>query len=58
VLCAQAEEHFGIGSVAAPREIKGWDIDIGRGGSNLPPGSGSVARPHCLCGAMRRLPWR
>ena len=43
-VCAQAEEHFGIGSAATPREIKGWDIDIGRDGSNLPPGSGSVAR--------------
>ena len=40
--CAQAEEHFGIGRPATPQEIKGWDIDIGRDGSNLPPGSGSV----------------
>ena len=43
-VCAQAEEHFGIGRSATPQEIKGWDIDIGRDGSNLPPGSGSVAR--------------
>ena len=43
-VCAQAEEHFGIGHPATPQEIKGWDIDIGRDGSNLPPGSGSVAR--------------
>ena len=42
--CAQAEEHFGIGRPATPQEIKGWDVDIGRDGSNLPPGSGSVAR--------------
>ena len=42
--CAQAEEHFGIGRPATPQEIKGWDIDIGRDGSNLPPGSGSVPR--------------
>jgi cytochrome c len=43
-VCAQAEEHFGIGRPATPQEIKGWDIDIGRDGSNLPLGSGSVAR--------------
>jgi S-disulfanyl-L-cysteine oxidoreductase SoxD len=43
-VCARAEEHFGIGRPVTPQEIKGWDIDIGRDGSNLPPGSGSVER--------------
>ncbi|MFL6792535.1 MAG: c-type cytochrome [Bradyrhizobium sp.] len=41
---AQAEERYGIGRAATPAVIAGWDIDIGRDGSNLPPGSGSVER--------------
>ncbi|MGY3528179.1 c-type cytochrome [Bradyrhizobium sp. USDA 4452] len=41
---AQAEDRFGIGRPATPAEIAGWNIDIGRDGSNLPPGSGSVER--------------
>lgn len=41
---AQAEERYGIGRPATPAEIAGWNIDIGRDGSNLPPGSGSVER--------------
>ncbi|MGY3603709.1 MULTISPECIES: c-type cytochrome [unclassified Bradyrhizobium] len=41
---AQAEESFHIGRAATPAEIKGWDIDIGHDGSNLPPGSGNVER--------------
>ncbi|MCA1397236.1 cytochrome c [Bradyrhizobium sp. BRP56] len=40
----QAEDRFGIGRAATPAEIAGWNIDIGRDGSNLPPGSGSVER--------------
>ncbi|MBR0696455.1 c-type cytochrome [Bradyrhizobium lablabi] len=43
-LAAQAEEHYGIGRAATPEEIAGWNIDIGRDGSNLPSGSGSVER--------------
>ncbi|WP_027583595.1 cytochrome c [Bradyrhizobium sp. Ai1a-2] len=43
-VAAQAEERFHIGRAATPAEIKGWDIDIGHDGSNLPPGSGSVER--------------
>jgi mono/diheme cytochrome c family protein len=41
---AHAQERYGIGRPATPAEIAGWNIDIGRDGSNLPPGSGSVAR--------------
>jgi mono/diheme cytochrome c family protein len=41
---AHAQERYGIGRSATPAEIAGWNIDIGRDGSNLPPGSGSVAR--------------
>jgi cytochrome c len=41
---AQAQERYGIGVPATSAEIAGWNIDIGRDGSNLPPGSGSVER--------------
>ncbi|MFB9269628.1 c-type cytochrome [Bradyrhizobium erythrophlei] len=41
---ARAEERYGIGRAATPAEIAGWNIDIGRDGSNLPAGSGSVTR--------------
>ena len=41
---AGAEEHYGIGRPAIPAEIAGWNIDIDRNGTNLPPGSGSVER--------------
>jgi len=39
----QAQSPYGIGRVATPAEIAGWNIDIGRDGSGLPPGSGSVS---------------
>ncbi|UPK38473.1 cytochrome c [Bradyrhizobium sp. 186] len=39
---AQAQSPYGIGRPATPAEIAGWNIDIGRDGSNLPQGSGSV----------------
>ena len=41
---AQAQGQYGIGRTAAPAEIAGWNIDIGRDGSGLPPGSGTVSR--------------
>jgi S-disulfanyl-L-cysteine oxidoreductase SoxD len=47
---AQAQERFGIGRTASPEEIAGWNIDIGRDGSNLPPGSGSVERGRVVFG--------
>ena len=40
---AQAQGAYGIGRVATPAEIAGWNIDIDRDGHNLPPGSGSVS---------------
>jgi S-disulfanyl-L-cysteine oxidoreductase SoxD len=40
---AQAQSHYGIGRTATDAEIAGWNIDVDRNGSNLPPGSGSVA---------------
>jgi cytochrome c len=39
----QAQSAYGIGRVATPAEIAGWNIDIGRDGSGLPPGSGTVS---------------
>ncbi len=40
---AQAQSPYGIGRVATSAEIAGWNIDIGRDGSGLPPGSGTVS---------------
>ncbi len=40
----QQMARYGIGHPATTDEIKGWDIDIGRDGSGLPPGHGSVAQ--------------
>jgi mono/diheme cytochrome c family protein len=40
---AGAQSPYGIGRAATPAEIAGWNIDIGRDGSNLPPGSGNVS---------------
>src|ERR1700720_242577 len=43
---AQAQSPYGIGRVATPAEIAGWNIDIDRDGNNLPSGSGSVSHGH------------
>jgi cytochrome c len=43
---AQAQSPYGIGRVATPVEIAGWNIDIDREGHNLPPGSGTVSHGH------------
>lgn len=45
VSVANAQEHarYGIGRTATAAEIAGWNIDVGRDGRGLPPGSGSVA---------------
>jgi S-disulfanyl-L-cysteine oxidoreductase SoxD len=40
---AHAQGPYGIGRAATPAEIAGWNIDIGRDGSGLPPGSGTVS---------------
>jgi cytochrome c len=39
---AETQGHYGIGRTATEGEIAGWNIDIGRNGENLPPGSGTV----------------
>ena len=41
--CVQAQSPYGIGRVATPAEVVGWNIDVGRDGSGLPPGSGTVS---------------
>lgn len=40
----QSLVRYNIGHPATPDEIKGWDIDIGRDGTGLPAGHGSVAQ--------------
>ena len=40
----RAQSPYGIGRSATPQEIAGWNIDVGRDGSNLPPGGGTVSR--------------
>jgi cytochrome c len=40
---AYAQSPYGIGRVATPAEIAGWNIDVGGDGSNLPAGGGSVS---------------
>src|SRR5215468_1808816 len=42
VSIAQAQSPYSIGRTATPAEIAGWNIDIGRDGSGLPPGSSTV----------------
>ena len=39
---AHAQSPYGIGRAATPAEIAGWNIDIDRDGTNLPPGIGTV----------------
>jgi mono/diheme cytochrome c family protein len=43
---AQAQTQYGIGRVATPAEVAGWNIDVDRDGNNLPAGSGTVAHGH------------
>jgi cytochrome c len=40
---AEAQTPYGIGRPATPAEIAGWNLDIGRDGSNLPEGRGTVS---------------
>lgn len=40
---AETQGPYGIGRATTPAEIAGWNIDIGRDGRGLPPGSGSVS---------------
>ncbi len=40
---AMAGQSYGIGRLATPEEIAGWDVDISPDGAGLPPGRGSVA---------------
>src|SRR5213083_2824830 len=45
---AEPQNRYGIGRVATPAEIAGWNIDVDRDGNNLPAGSGTVARGHAV----------
>jgi len=40
---AETQGPYGIGRVARPGEIAGWNIDIGRDGRGLPAGRGTVS---------------
>jgi len=40
---SQSKSKFGIGRTATDTEIAGWNIDIDRNGTNLPPGKGRVS---------------
>ncbi|MGH6684385.1 MAG: c-type cytochrome [Pseudolabrys sp.] len=41
-LAQEKPPNYGIGRVAAPAEIAGWDIDVRPDGQGAPPGHGSV----------------
>ncbi|HEY7999666.1 MAG TPA: c-type cytochrome [Pseudolabrys sp.] len=41
-LAQQKPRDYGIGHVAAPGQIAGWDIDVRPDGQGVPPGHGSV----------------
>ena len=40
---ARAQSRYGIGRLATPDEVAGWNIDVGHDGSGLPSGSGTVS---------------
>lgn len=41
-LGASAQQGPGLGIVATPEQVAGWDISIGPDGAGLPPGSGTA----------------
>jgi len=41
-LAQNKPRHYGIGSVATPEQISGWDIDVRADGQGAPSGRGSV----------------
>src|ERR1700757_3704713 len=49
---AAAQGPYGIGRTATPAEIAGWNIDVGRDGRELPPGSGTVSHGHDVFAAQ------
>jgi len=38
----ETPRNYGIGHVATPEQVAGWDIDVRPDGQGLPPGKGSV----------------
>ena len=56
---AGAQERYGIGRLATPAEIAGWNIDIGRDGSNLPAGKGrDVISPRIVIFKLCEIKYR
>lgn len=49
---ANQENRLGIGRLATPAEVRGWDIDVRADGSGLPAGSGSVAAGRAIYDAQ------
>jgi cytochrome c len=43
-----ADKKIGLGRVATPEEVAGWDIDVRPDGQGLPPGKGTVAQGETL----------
>ena len=39
---AMAAKRYGLGTLATPEQIAGWDIDVRPDGKGLPPGKGAV----------------
>ncbi|MBR0859201.1 c-type cytochrome [Bradyrhizobium liaoningense] len=39
---SESSDKLGIGRTATEAEIAGWNIDVDRNGTNLPPGKGTV----------------
>lgn len=44
--------RLGLGAIASPEQIRGWDIDVRADGQGSPPGSGSVAQGRVLYAAQ------
>lgn len=38
------QARLGLGTLATPEQIRGWDIDVRPDGAGLPPGQGTVAQ--------------
>jgi cytochrome c len=47
-LASAGEKRLGIGRLATPQEIAGWNIDVRPDGQGLPPGKGTVKEGETL----------
>jgi len=51
IASSHAGEVSGIGRIATPAEIAGWDIDVAPDGRGLPPGHGGVSEGKAIFAA-------